>query len=673
MANDYFTKTFRVTNSAVKLFNTIKPFHTQVLEVVERYVFEEKIIGRVTDSMQLKVTYRPKPDCDGEGWGTYYDNTFCGYDASKCCEPFNCTGGFGIVWDNTSIFASRQIVEIDDAANAFVLDGNVATDIYLPIARYMNIRTIRVKAPASAIDLFVGDGETTPSHILFGITGKRLLDIVATDPVQRRITVDSKTPNDIPSLVSLVAADGVKRHVSITKTSTNAQGLVVLHLDASSPLVDETTAQSGARIEITQTTDNNGTYSLWNRVTSAPGVTPITYSATPNATINESGYIDLIIDDQFPSPVEFDKGSIVLRNAMTYPRRIHHGDHQYVVISSMYNADEDQTAVIVSDPITTTIADGNTIELRGFDGGTGFDGFPTCAPTSDTLLSPFLREGIAFTLIQTALPPAKRLAQSTMRFSAPRTSTRVTRLPLRLETLPLLSSMQFSTPEFVFDPTALPRPRRIAITAVSPEQEIEVGDELLLTAIIRGALGGHFFEWEQTSGDPIPLTSVPGDVVTATGDTTGVEPGEYAFRFYADRGTVNELFADTTVHIIVNARVDIPASELDIETGDVEAIGGQGVEHEIVPPHELMIYPGEVIGTDITLVTIPSMSLITSTGIIVGSVAEVPADATVTGTSLVIAASPITATATPPEDADVNNLTGTPTYLSSDNADFNLT
>jgi len=281
--NEYFNKTFRVTNSAVKLFNTIKPFHTHVLEVVEKYVFEERVDVDVSDTSQITIIYRPKPDCDGEGWGQAYDNVFCGYDAVKCCEPFSCTGGFGIVWDNDSIFAQYAASAITLARNSITVAGNVTRDMSLPIVGYATSSTVRVIAEPTALDLFVGDGSTAPTQVIFELTSKRPVAVRSVNAATNTIELNTKLIGQFIHRHEIQRITGENLVASVMDRTTTAQGYVVLHLDPTTFQVRNGDLTSKVILE--QVTLNKGTYSLWNRVESVQPDGTIVYSPDPNVEV----------------------------------------------------------------------------------------------------------------------------------------------------------------------------------------------------------------------------------------------------------------------------------------------------------------------------------------------------------------------------------------------------
>lgn len=568
--SDYFNKTYRVTNSAVKLFTTIKPFHTHVLDVVEQYVFEESFSVNVADAMQLKVTFAPKPDCDGEGWGTYYDNTFCGYDASKCCAPYTCTGGFGIVWDNTNIYAQYSSTSVNLGTNTVQVAGDVTHDTELPIVSYPSTNTVRVVATAALLDMFVGDGAVTPSQTVFELVADRHVTVRSIGTLNS-IELNTKLPNDVGNILILRRADGNDRIITVSSKTTNAQGYVVIHIDTQSATIVSDDINSV--VIINQTTINAGTYALWNRVTSPPGAATVVYSSSPNASIVVAGTIDLVINGEFPSPVEFGRGSIVLRTALTFPRQVDLRAATYTILSSAYDRSTTSSTVTFSSQLDPNVIAGDQITLRGFDSGSGFDGYASCAALSDTLLAPILSESLVVTYQNTAIPPAFRLAQSITRFSAPYSNTAVTRSRVIVTVTTagggvVTSNYRFGALPIHTGVTKTISPRSVAILAAGPTRSVQAGSVVTLTAVLNNPAAGHTLEWTQLTGAPVTLTVIDPLTVQYTSSTA---LGDWTFRFYVDRTSLIEQHLDATISQVNNGTATISGQSLNSASGTVTA------------------------------------------------------------------------------------------------------
>lgn len=561
----HFDRTFRVTNSAIKLFNTIKPYHTHVLDVVEEYRFEEQVTPSVVDTMTLTVKYVPRPDCDGEGWGTYYDNTFCGYDAVKCCEPFTCTGGFGVVWDSTNLFARHTILDVSLEQNTFRIQGRHNVDVRLPIVSYPAANVVRVSAPPEMVSLFTGDGDTTPLHPVFELSPYRDVAVRSVSVEHNRLELDSKTPADFNGLMTVREISGIHRQVTITNVTTTSLGYVVVTIDNSQPI---TTNDATSVVLVHQPTLNAGTYTLWNRVISAPGVVPVIYQPGTSTTVVVPGTIDIRVSEEFPSPVEFNKGALAFRTGLVYPRRITVDDSEFIIVSSQYSATSDDTTITVSSPVGNQL--GSNLELRGYDGGQGYDGYPTCQTLSDTLLAPLLTEQVSFTFIESAPPTAFRLTQSTVRFSAPQPSTTVNRIQVILDRIPSASNLRFGTPVF---PTVISyslRPVAVSLLSVGPSQDVETGTVVTLTAALDGPVDGHTVEWELTSGDLITPTII--DPLTITYLSNLPTPGNRIWTFYVDRGTPNEQSMTALVRQVIHATQPIDGIAVTTSLGQVTPV-----------------------------------------------------------------------------------------------------
>jgi hypothetical protein len=141
MADTKTTK-LRPIDAFVKYFLDVKPYHTKLLEVVERYKFTEEMAVGIIDTMFAKVKYVNTPLCRPVGWGLVFDE--CGFSNDNCCDLFQCLGGYGIIWDNSDLVASHTIEEFDTTADEIVLDGNLTFDRRLEIIK-VNTDTIIVR------------------------------------------------------------------------------------------------------------------------------------------------------------------------------------------------------------------------------------------------------------------------------------------------------------------------------------------------------------------------------------------------------------------------------------------------------------------------------------------------------------------------------------------------
>lgn len=563
MSTPHTNRTFRVTNSAIKLFETIKPYHTHVLDVVERYQFEEPIVATIADAIQLELRIQPRPDCDGEGWGSYYDNIFCGYDAAKCCEPFTCTGGFGGAWGNDHLFVRQTIEWSDTEQNTIAVSGNHTADRHLPIVSYPSANVVRVAGDPTVADLFNGDGVTIPSHIVFELSPIRDVAIRSVDIATNSLELDSRLPADFNGIVMLRDVYGTRTPITIIGVVTTSQGYVVATID---PSYEVTATDLQNIVTIRQTSLNSGTYTLWNRVTSPEGVTPVIYEPGDNATVVIPGTVDIRIGAEFTSPVEFGRGSILLRTALTYPRVVEILDEAYTINATVYDAENDVTILTLAQPLPVDIDDASDLSMRGTD-GTGYDGFPLCSATTDTLLAPMLRESLDITYIETELPPAHRLAQSSTRFSANYASTLVRHSSILIDRITNTSMLRFGAPAHKTQITITPSPLALTLLSAGPSQDVEAGTLVTLTAAFDGPTTGHTLEWEQTSGDPVTLTIIDETTVAYTSELPA--PGSRQFTFYVDRGTPNEQSHIVQVRQVVHAVQPAVGMEITVAHGDM--------------------------------------------------------------------------------------------------------
>lgn len=86
----------------------------------------------------------------------------------------------------------------------------------------------------------------------------------------------------------------------------------------------------------------------------------------------------------------------------------------------------------------------------------------------------------------------------------------------------------------------------ITLVTAGPEQQTLCDPIVYLEAIVVGEIAGHSFQWEQISGTPAV------DIITVSETqayylVTGLPGSDKVFRFWVDRGTILEQFADITI------------------------------------------------------------------------------------------------------------------------------
>lgn len=89
----------------------------------------------------------------------------------------------------------------------------------------------------------------------------------------------------------------------------------------------------------------------------------------------------------------------------------------------------------------------------------------------------------------------------------------------------------------------------VVLTSAGPNQAAICNGVVYLSATVYGSLVGHTTEWEQISGVPI-VTIVPSTATTASyaPDDPNAPGSDKVFRFWIDKGTQIEQYADVTIY-----------------------------------------------------------------------------------------------------------------------------
>lgn len=539
-ARHIFNKTYRITSSAVDLFKQIKPYHTKLFEVVEQYTFNEDVTVRVSDTSQITITYAPRPDCMEDGWGLDYDSIFCGYDPVGCCEPFNCEGGYGIVWDDNNLYNLRTVTSVNEDQIQIVVAGDLTRDVLIPIHKTESANTISVNT--TDINLFTGDGTTTVQHSVFEIVGDRRLRIVSADPIDNVLVVEHNRLQDLlPSTGGVIQSPNYNQFVQIVESDVIDPDTISVKLDSSVP-VDANWA--GQVLQITVPYANAGLYGLSSALSPAHVI---------------DGRVHLELNRPLEDLTTVGVGSIMLRTAVVHPRIVTIKadpdiEEQATVLSSRYDPSTNQTLITLSHPLLDVMPDstGVILELRGTDSGQGFDGFPTCVANTDTLVYPRISEALHIEYIDTEPPPAFSTVSSSHRFGAIPTRTAVTVTPVTIERVAVPETHSFGVSVANTSIAVTEQFKPVFLISITPDITELCNNYFELEAVILGDLTGHVVSWEQidNSAEIITFSGQGTTNVAYTGNAS------HKIRCWVDKGTEYEQYLDVYVDTTPSGRIN---------------------------------------------------------------------------------------------------------------------
>lgn len=341
-----------------KYFLDVKPYHTKILETVERYAFEEDLPLIISESIMFHIAYKNDPLCRVVGYGYIWDGE-CGFDAVDCCDLFDCLGGFGIVFDNSALVNQLNINSVESATDVIRVGGNHVYDVRGQVDSIPTHNTIQIF------------GDYTPYFAyqkIFLIVPVKTMEVIANTETQ--IFVSGNHVNILNNekkfkLYNTGKDDGLYNVITAEyDTPTNR---TIITISENQAIVPDLT---NAFIEFKIGSRNNGAYRA-KSVTYDGSVTTIVLSEdTPLA---------------FTNTTEGDNhGSIQLRTGMRPGREIEveetetSVDGVYTIIRSDFEPNSNETVIYLNRDIDEDAVQG-VIKMYGYVHGAGFDGPADCS------------------------------------------------------------------------------------------------------------------------------------------------------------------------------------------------------------------------------------------------------------------------------------------------------
>lgn len=127
----------RPIDSFVKYFLDVKPYHTKILEIVERYLIDEEVNVSIKENIFFTEEWGNEPLCKGVGYGLDFDDD-CGFSSLSCCDLFDCIGGYGLIFDNSDLLVDAAVADTppqyyDSEAGTITVVGDRRYDTYYQI------------------------------------------------------------------------------------------------------------------------------------------------------------------------------------------------------------------------------------------------------------------------------------------------------------------------------------------------------------------------------------------------------------------------------------------------------------------------------------------------------------------------------------------------------------
>lgn len=367
-------------DALIKYFLEIKPYHTKLLEVIERYRFNEYISVGFEENHSIDLIKRNMALCGPVGFGLVWDEE-CGFDAVECCDLFQCIGGYGLIYDNSDLLVDLPIYSIDESSDSFVLEGDQTFDKKIQIWSITENNKIKLNGDyTSYFDI----------HKLFLIVPFNVFDIV--DITEHSFFLSGNRESEFESRKDFRVTNSRYNNGTFAVKTVN----YVPNTNKTEVTVNDTldlTAVAGY-IEVKSPNKNNGAYQIQSA--SFDGV-------FTTLTINSSNALNY--------NNETSNGCIQLRTGYFAARRVWHYNPddtlltEYKIINSSYNIEEDKTYVVTAEKIHTPLTGTGDLRIYGYKFGAGFDGFEECSTPKPFNVHANVGEVLTITVNRTPVTP----------------------------------------------------------------------------------------------------------------------------------------------------------------------------------------------------------------------------------------------------------------------------
>jgi len=487
----------KAIDSFLEYFLEAKPYHTKLLEVVEKYSFFESMDVNFIEEIKKHVVIVNEPLCKQTGFGLDYDDN-CGYDAIDCCDLFDCNGGYGIVFDNSDLVASELMVAQDVKEKWFEVEGNHTDDTRFQILSVPSSNEVIVSGDASAI---------LANHAIMLVVNMLPFEVVSND--DSSLVLSGNHENFISN----------KAEFQITGTETDFNGKYVVRsatFDVDTGVTTvlfhsfkdvSTNDLQGVEIYFRNSEPNTGIYEIES----------FTFDGTDTTITTRAGSEFDLTDSAL---TQYQKGSIQFRTAFKYSREIDIdlsvGSEFHNVLYSEYippgetdpNKTPNRTRIYVDGNFGDIVFDEfgevieslsafsyvsgvDTLNMYGYFFNGGYDGNPECTLPKETHIYAMLEESLVIRVDDSLLPsptPTPTPASSVTPTPTPASSVTPTPTPASSVTpTPTPTSSVTPTPTPASSVTPTPTPT----SSVTPTP----------------SAGGSSLFWTDTSADWSPSVS----------------------------------------------------------------------------------------------------------------------------------------------------------------------
>lgn len=392
------------TNAFKRYFLDVKPYHTKILEIIERYIFNEDLKVKFEEKSFFNIDWRNDPLCHPTGYGWVWDDS-CGFDAVECCDLFECIGGYGLVYDNSGLVMEVPVNSINSSIGTIEISGNFTFDTRLQINSIPTTNTI----------LFQGDVTSYFIHQkIFLIVPIRTIDVFTN--TENTITIKGNYVDNLLNkgefrLYNTGTDDGIYKVLTAIYDPVDA--ITTIELLPSQPISSNIT---NGIIEFKINSKNNGAYFI-DTVSFNGAVT----------TVKVKNDAQL----QFTNTTENNNhGSLQLRTGFSAGRVINieesstANNKEYLIIRSEYDNSGNQTTIHVASIIPEDSNDG-VIRMYGYIHNSGFDGAPECSTPQHSNIKVGIGEFLQIQVFapQVVTPSPTPMATSTPTMTASSTVT----------------------------------------------------------------------------------------------------------------------------------------------------------------------------------------------------------------------------------------------------------
>jgi len=388
----------KAIDSFLEYFREAKPYHTKLLEVVEKYSFFEAMDANFIERVNKRVVIVNEPLCKQTGFGLDYDDN-CGYDAIDCCDLFDCNGGYGVVFDNSDLVASELIIAQNAKEEWFEVEGNHTDDTRFKILSIPSNNEVVVSGDASTI---------LSNHAIMLVVNMLPFEVISNE--EKFLILEGNHENFISN----------KNEFQITGTESDFNGKYVVRSAAYDADADQTTVEfhsfksvstndlQGIDIYFRNSEPNTGIYEIESSTFDGTNTTITTRAGS------EFDFTDLALP-------EYQKGSIQFRTAFKYSREIDidlsEGSEFHNILYSEYippgetdlNKTPNRTRIYVDGSFGDIVLDEfgevieslstfsyvsgvDTLNMYGYFFNGGYDGNPECILPKDTHVYAMLEE-----------------------------------------------------------------------------------------------------------------------------------------------------------------------------------------------------------------------------------------------------------------------------------------